>query len=98
VTSVPHGDKIGAVWEDGAERWQVSHTKFETVPHGGGDSLAALFLGRRLLGEPPKSALAKSVASVFEIMRAANALDSGELPLVRMQAFINDAIPLELSS
>jgi len=96
ITSVPDGKKIGAVWQDNAERWQVSHTQFKTVPHGGGDSLAALFLGRRLLGETPKTALAKSVASVFEIMRAANALDSGELPLVRMQAFINDAIPLEL--
>ena len=98
ITSVPDGENIGAIWEDGRESWQVSHTKFETVPHGGGDSLAALFLGRRLLGEPAKLALAKSVASVFEIMRAANALDSGELPLVRMQAFINDAIPLELKT
>ena len=98
VTSVPDGENIGAVWEGEVERWQVSHTQFETVPHGGGDSLAALFLGRRLLGETPKHALAKSVASVFEIMRAANALDSGELPLIRMQAFINDAIPLELKS
>jgi len=56
ITSVPDEENIGAVWEDGAERWQVSHTKFETVPHGGGDSLAG------------------------------------------MQAFINDAIPLELKS
>ncbi len=96
VTSVPDGSKIGAVWQDGSERWQVSHAKFDSVPHGGGDSLAALFLGRRLLGESPKSALSKSVSSVFEIMRAANRLDLGELPLVRMQAFINDAIPLEL--
>lgn len=96
VTSVPDTDNIGATWEDSEYHWQVSHAKFETVPHGGGDSLAALFLGRRLLGEPPKLALAKSVASVFEIMRAANALDSGELPLIRMQAFINDAIALDV--
>lgn len=98
VTSVPDKDNIGATWQDRQEHWQVSHAKFETVPHGGGDSLAALFLGRRLLGEPPKLALAKSVASVFEIMRAANALDSGELPLIRMQAFINDAIALDVKS
>jgi len=48
------------------------------------------------LGEAPDTALAKSVASVFEIMRAADALDAGELPLIRMQAFINDVIALEL--
>ena len=98
ITSAPHHDKIGAVWQDDTERWQVSHDKFDSVPHGGGDSLAALFLGQRLLGKPSKLALAKSVSSVFEIMRAANRLDLGELPLVRMQAFINDAIPLELHS
>ena len=96
ITSVLDGENIGAVWQDATDRWQVRHDKFDAVPHGGGDSLAALFLGRRLLGETPKSALASSVSSVFEIMRAANALDLGELPLIRMQAFINDAIPLEV--
>ena len=98
ITSVPNGEEIGAVWQGQIERWQVSHAKFESVPHGGGDSLAAIFLGRLLLGETPASALAKSVAAVFELMRAADALDAGELPLVRMQAFINDAIALELQS
>ena len=98
VTSVPDNANIGAVWQGATRRWQVSHKKFDTVPHGGGDSLAALFLGRRLMGEPAETALAKSVSSVFEIMRAANTLDSGELPLVRMQAFINDAIPLDFKS
>lgn len=96
ITSVLDGEKIGAVWQSARERWQVSHAKFEAVPHGGGDSLAAIFLGRRLLGESPANALAKSVAAVFELMRAADALDAGELPLVRMQAFINDAIALQL--
>lgn len=96
ITSVLDGDNIGAVWQDDHARWQVSHAKFEQVPHGGGDSLAAIFLGRLLLGETPANALAKSVAAVFEMMRAADVLDAGELPLVRMQAFINDAIALQL--
>jgi len=96
ITSAPDGENIGAVWQSRTERWQVSHAKFDSVPHGGGDSLAALFLGRLLLGESHAAALAKSVASVFELMRAADALDAGELPLVRMQAFINDAIALHL--
>jgi len=98
ITSVLDGEKIGAVWQSDNQRSQVSHTKFVSVPHGGGDSLAALFLGRRLLGETADRALAKSVATIFELMRASDALDSGELPLVRMQAFINDAIALELRS
>lgn len=98
VTSVPDGENIGALWQDGQTKSQVSHTKFDSVPHGGGDSLAALFLGWQLLGHGPKTALAKSVAAIFEIIRTANAEDLGELPLVRLQAFINDAIPLELKS
>ena len=96
ITSVPDGEKIGAVWQGKEERWQVSHARFDSVPHGGGDSLAAIFLGRRLLGDTPPNALAKSVAAIFELMRASNTLDADELPLVRLQAFINDAIPLQL--
>ncbi len=98
ITSVPDGDQIGARWEDDETTLSVSHSKFASVPHGGGDSLAALFLGRRLLGQTPRQALAASVSSVYEIMRAADALDTGELPLVRMQAFITDAVPLHIKS
>lgn len=98
ITSFPDGDQIGAKWEDQTAALQVSHPKFDSVPHGGGDSLAALFLGRRLLGQSPQEALATSVSSVYEIMRAADALDVGELPLVRMQAFITDALALKVTS
>ena len=102
ITSYPNGEDIGARWEepvgDSVTAFQVSHPKFASVPQGGGDSLAALFLGRRLLGQSPRQALAASVSSVYEIMRAADALDAGELPLIRMQAFITDALPLHVTS
>jgi len=98
ITSAPDEDKIGAIWQDQTHKYQVSHAKFETVPHGGGDSLAALFLGQRLRGETPDIALAKSVASVFEIMRGANRLKTGELPLIEMQGFINEPTPLDIRS
>lgn len=97
ITSFPSSDQIGAQWDDGETTCHVSHPKFDSVPHGGGDSLAALFLGRRLSGQTPQDALAASVSSVYEIMRAADALDAGELPLVRMQAFITDALPLQVT-
>ena len=103
VTSVPFKrqearDEIGASWQSGETHLSVRHAKFEEVPHGGGDSLAALFLGRRLLGESPETALTKSVASIFEIMGAAHRLDMGELPLVRLQACIDDPTALEVQS
>jgi len=98
ATSVPFGLKIGVRWKDDQGTYQVSHEKFNSVPHGGGDSLAALFLGQRLLGASPKVALAQSVASVFEIMRAANSSKMTELPLVQMQGFILNATPLDIES
>ncbi len=42
VTSVPDEDNIGATWQDRHDHWQVSHAKFDNVPHGGGDSLASV--------------------------------------------------------
>ncbi len=85
VTSVPAGNKIGAMLctPDGA--YQVSHPKFIQTPHGGGDSLAGTFLGRLLTGHAPQDSLALSTASIFEILRMAETTGDAELPLVRGQ-------------
>lgn len=86
VTSVPDGDKIGAAWitHDGARL--CSHEQFKTVPHGGGDALGAIVLAHHLRGLSADDALSAAVGSIFDIMSAADALDAGELPLVRCQA------------
>lgn len=94
VTSVPRDDDIGAVLLNPDGAFQVSHKRYDRVPNGGGDSLAATFLAHILNGLSPIAAMEKSVASIFSIMSAANDLDAGELPLIREQNALTDVQPL----
>lgn len=96
VTSVLHKDVIGALFVDGPARYFVHHEKFTSVPHGGGDSLAATFLAHLLAGDLRRDALARSVASIFAILSAAIDSDAGELPLVREQDALIIAKPLPI--
>ena len=86
VTSVPDAEQIGAVWQDADGAWITAHARFDSVPHGGGDSLAAILLAHHLRGLDAQIALRTAVGSIFDIMRAADAVDAGELPLVRCQS------------
>lgn len=96
VTSVPHKKTIGAAFVDGPARYFVHHEEFTSVPHGGGDCLAATFLAHLLEGSLRRDALAKSVASIFAILSAAKDSDAGELPLVREQDALVIAKPLPI--
>lgn len=95
ITSVPDGGNIGAVLVTPDKMSQVSHKRYESVPHGGGDSLAATFLAHTLSGLSSQDAMERSVASIFNIMSAANKFDLGELPLVREQQALINAKPLK---
>jgi pyridoxine kinase len=94
ITSVENASDIGAVLINSKEASQVSHKRYDSVPHGGGDCLAATFLAHQLAGASGKKAMERSVASIFSIMSAANALDAGELPLIREQDALVNAKPL----
>lgn len=90
ITSAPDGEHIGAVLITAQSAHRISHAKFNTVPHGGGDSLAAIFLAHKLSGMSSVDAMEKSIASIFAIMSAANKEEAGELPLIKEQnALIN---------
>jgi len=95
ITSVPVENEIGALLVTSQDGFLVQHKKFEKVPHGGGDALAATYLAHNLLGLSPRKALEFSVASIFEVMSAAKKLDAGELPLVRKQGALVSAPPLK---
>ena len=86
ITSYSEGGSIGALYRDGEVEMTVSHERFADVPHGGGDTLAALWLANALRGVGREANLARSVGSVLGILRAAVDADAGELPLVREQA------------
>lgn len=94
ITSVGDFIDIGAALVDSKGASQVSHKRYESVPHGGGDALAATFLAHLLSGLSGVKAMESSVASIFSIMSTANALDAGELPLIREQDALVNAKPL----
>ena len=98
VTSVPYKDEIGALLYDGEQAAQSHHEKFARVPHGGGDSLAGLYLGHYLRGDSPRLAMRKSVSALFQIMSLAHNLSAdnmGELPLIQAQDAIINSPPLD---
>lgn len=93
ITSAPSGEDIGAVLIMPQSAHRISHAKFKTVPHGGGDSLAAIFLAHKLNGMGSVDAMEQSIGSIFAIMSAANKAEAGELPLIKEQdALINAGI------
>ena len=91
VTSVEHGERIGAQLFEGGRSHRALHERFDDMPHGGGDALAADYLAHRVLGQSPEAALGAAVSSVFAMMRAADVMDAGELPFVRAQSTLADA-------
>ncbi|MEP1231535.1 MAG: bifunctional hydroxymethylpyrimidine kinase/phosphomethylpyrimidine kinase [Litorimonas sp.] len=104
VTSVPYQTlgkpkEIGALFYDGKDSAiQSHHQKFTTVPHGGGDSLAGLYLGHYLRADTPRLAMRKSVSTLFEIMSLAHNLykgGGGELPLIQAQNNMMNPTPLD---
>ncbi|MGB6318973.1 MAG: bifunctional hydroxymethylpyrimidine kinase/phosphomethylpyrimidine kinase [Litorimonas sp.] len=90
VTSVADGARIGAVLFEGGRAHRVLHDRYSGVPNGGGDTLAAAYLGQRLHGTAPEQALVRSVSAVFAVMGEADRTDAGELPLIRAQKFLDD--------
>ena len=90
VTSVPRDEQIGAMLFAQEHVYQTFHDRFYGVPNGGGDTLAAAYLGQRLNGTEPKQALGRSVSSVFAIMGEAKRTDDGELPLIRAQNYLDE--------
>jgi pyridoxine kinase len=70
ATSVPAGDRIGALAVEGADAWLATTPLLESAPHGAGDLFAALFLAAKLSGHPSPDALARATASVFHILSA----------------------------
>ena len=97
ITSADYGSLIGAEYRDGTTTLSVRHERFASVPHGGGDTLAALWLAHALDGLAPADNLARSVGSVLAILRAAVESDAGELPLAREQARLLHPDALEVT-
>jgi pyridoxine kinase len=87
ATSVPAaGGRIGTLAVTQDEAWLALTPLLKNAPHGSGDLLAALFLGRRLMGQSLRDALFESAASVFHILSQSVAARSQELLLIENQS------------
>lgn len=96
VTSVTKGEDIGALFFDKENTYLTAHKKFSSIPHGGGDALAGIFLARLLQGFPPQEALALALGGLFEIISVAAMQNLNDLPLIQYQDFMVNASPLPL--
>ncbi len=92
VTSVPFpAGQIGTVvvTRDGA--WATSSVRLESVPHGSGDLLAALYLAARVRGEGAAAGLERASSAVDFILRASAGAD--ELLLIEHQSGLLEPSP-----
>lgn len=97
ITSVKSSDGIGAMLVHDGHAYRVQHAKREHVPHGGGDALSGLALGHLINDLTPREAMARSVASIFEIFKNyETTTDRGELPLIRLTTHLTETAPLKL--
>lgn len=87
VTSVPIAqDRIGAIALQAGHAWIAGGPKLDGVPNGTGDLLSALYLGWRLKGETPASALGRATSAVHALAAVASIRGMKELPLIECQA------------
>lgn len=74
----------------------IEHAEVQGAPHGTGDLLAALYLGRSLSGQSDEEALKKATASTFELVARSVKVGSDNLlysehqdPLIQPMALVN---------
>jgi pyridoxine kinase len=85
ATSIGSGDKIAAVVASLEGAWAVETPSLPIEATGCGDAAAALFLARRLKGEPVPDALASAIGAVYGLVEATLRSGAGELALIAAQ-------------
>lgn len=81
-------DEIVTFAGDGTRTYAVAHETIGSPPHGTGDLISALFLGRLLEGRRIDDVLARGVASTLDLIRLAHSEGIDELPLISGQELI----------
>lgn len=77
LTSAPSAaTRAATLYADEGAAHLVETPRAKAAPHGTGDALAALVLGRLLRGEAPADALTLSVASIYDLITAAAGADA----------------------
>ncbi|MBI3678165.1 MAG: pyridoxal kinase [Proteobacteria bacterium] len=89
ATSIVVGaDRLGTLVLHDDEAWMASTPRLAQVPHGAGDLLAALFVGRLLIGHTAEGALELAMRSVFDILQ--KSAGESEMRLIAEQSALAD--------
>lgn len=80
ATSIPDGGNLATIAVTPTTGFAASTPRYENVPHGTGDLLAALLLGHLVSGADLETALARATGSVDAVIR--KSLGRDELALV----------------
>lgn len=92
VTSMRGQDQtIGSDLSIRDEHHVIRHAYLRGVPHGCGDTLAALYLGHNVLGASAEQAHDRAVSSLFAIIQQTVQSDERELALESAQDYIINA-------
>ncbi|HEX8571070.1 MAG TPA: PfkB family carbohydrate kinase [Caulobacteraceae bacterium] len=84
VTSVPMGERIGAVYAGPKAAVSFAHRRVENAPHGTGDVVAAVLGAHLIEGVAPAAAAEQAIRAAAETVFAAEQWDAPELPVVAL--------------
>ncbi len=68
ATSVPYGDRIGALLLESGEAWLASTPIIDKAPRGAGDLFAALFFAQSLAGHAAPAALDLAMRATYHVL------------------------------
>ena len=84
VTSVPMGERIGAVYAGPRAAVAFAHRRLDHAPHGTGDLVAAVLGAHLIEGAAPAVAAEQAIRAAAEAVFAAEAWRAPELPIVAL--------------
>ena len=92
VSSIPTETGIGVLFAAQAGDWFCETPALPRAPKGAGDLLAALFVGRRVLGQAPAVALEAATGAVYDVIVRSLAAESDDLLLPEAQDVLADPL------
>lgn len=90
ASSLPTANGVGVLYAAPGGDWFCETARLPHAPKGAGDLLSALFVARRVLGQPPAPALEASVGAVYDVIVRSLALASDDLALPAAQDVLED--------
>ncbi|MES1156662.1 MAG: pyridoxal kinase [Alphaproteobacteria bacterium] len=92
ASSIPSEANLGVLYAAPGGDWFCETPRLPYAPKGAGDLLTALFVARRLLGQPPAVALEAATGAVYDVIVRSIAAQSEDLALPLAQDALSDPV------